>query len=62
MPDPETDALLGSLRVLAGRRWTATELAGGLTNRNYRVTTVASGNAAFALGATADDTSRSCRP
>jgi thiamine kinase-like enzyme len=43
MPDPETDALLGSLRVLAGRRWTATELAGGLTNRNYRVTTVDDG-------------------
>jgi thiamine kinase-like enzyme len=43
MPDAQTDALLGSLRVLAGRRWTAAELGGGLTNRNYRVTTVDDG-------------------
>jgi len=43
--DAETDALLGSLRLLAGRRWTATELGGGLTNRNYRVQTVDDGPA-----------------
>jgi thiamine kinase-like enzyme len=42
--DPsEVLALLGMLTVLAGRQYAVSELSGGLTNRNYRVTTTDGG-------------------
>ena len=37
--DGELAELLGKLAVLAGRSYQVSELGGGLTNRNYRVTT-----------------------
>jgi thiamine kinase-like enzyme len=37
--------VLGRLQVLAGRAYSAAELGGGLTNRNYRVTTTDAGPA-----------------
>jgi len=39
MPPAEPSELLASLEVLRGRTYTATPLAGGLTNVNYRVQT-----------------------
>ena len=39
MIPPDVAALLGRLQVLAGHAYDVVELGGGLTNRNYRVTT-----------------------
>ena len=41
---PEQSELLGRLQVLAGRTYSVAELGGGLTNRNYRVTTTDDGD------------------
>jgi thiamine kinase-like enzyme len=41
---PDLGEILGRLTVLAGRPYTVTELGGGLTNRNYRVTTTGAGS------------------
>src|SRR3954469_20111295 len=41
--DPGVAAVLGMLGVLRGRSWDVAELDGGLTNRNYRVTTTDDG-------------------
>jgi thiamine kinase-like enzyme len=42
-PGPDVADLLGRLKVLAGRTYVVAELGGGLTNRNYRVTTTDAG-------------------
>jgi thiamine kinase-like enzyme len=42
-PPPDVAELLGRLQVLAGRTYAVAELGGGLTNRNYRVTTTDGG-------------------
>ena len=41
--DADVLDLVAELRVVAGRRWRASELGGGLTNRNFRVTTTDDG-------------------
>ena len=43
MSDDDVRPLLAKLQVLAGRTYTVAELGGGLTNRNYRVTTTDDG-------------------
>jgi thiamine kinase-like enzyme len=40
---PDIAELLGRLQVLSGRTYVVSELGGGLTNRNYRVTTTDEG-------------------
>ena len=40
---PDSSALFGRLQVLAGRTYVVADLSGGLTNRNYRVTTTDAG-------------------
>ena len=41
---PDVAEMLGRLQVLAGRTYAVAELGGGLTNRNYRVTTTDDGD------------------
>ena len=58
MTDPALDAVLDRVDVLAGRPRTVTELGGGLTNRNLRVTTDDGGTTSCAC----PPTSRACWP